>query len=520
MKRCLKMNFFGVLLFTAGFRSVNAQQIVPEPITSYVSFVDQQKLSAKDYIISLFDQYDIVIFYERIHDELTQYELLTDLFADSRFYNKVGNIFMEIGGSNYNNEINKYLLAENLSPDQSNQKALEIQRKSSWYPLWDRYNYHYLLTSLYKTNKSLPTDKKIMLHPTDIAIDWKEIKTPSDIVTKILSGPVQDSRDSVIANNIVSSILRINASSSKRKKYFIILNSAHATRGVYSLGPFKIKSATTYIFEKFGEGVANVLLNAESLSNLYSTTAGLPETLPILKGKLDAAFELLGNDDRGFDIMGSPLEGQRFEGMTMQDSTLNNEQVFTGFVFYKSFPRQERVNGVPGLVDETFKPELERRYKLWQGMTNSFPTDKEFENFNKIVKKSPDGLPTYWQKVMYWTGGGKEILTYYKPGQPIDETIDFIKQERLTGSNSDYNVSELGINAFGYALMQQGHDDDAVSIFKLNMELYPNSWNTYDSYGDILLKLKRNEEAAKAFKKSIELNPGNEKAKMILKKIE
>lgn len=515
----MKHLFVTLILGISGFLTAKAQPtIVPDSIASYVSFLDQQNLSAKDYIISLFDRYDIVIFCERTHDELTQYELLTDLFSDSRFSNQVGDIFMEIGGSNYDDEINNYLFSENLSQEQSNKKALEIQREASWYPLWERYNYHYLLTNLYQVNKSLPIQKKIKLHPTDIAINWNEIKTAKDIVTKIVSPTVQDGRDSVMGKNIVSYINKIDASSAKRKKYFIILNSAHATRGIYTIGPFNIKSATTYIFEKFGNKVANVLVNFESILNMYSTTSGLPETLPILKGKLDAAFELLGTDDKGFDIKGSPLENQRFENMTMLDSSVTYEKEFTGFVFYRSFPRQEEVNGVPGLVDETFKPELVRRYKLWQQITNSYPSDAEFEGFNKTMKKSPDGLVTYWKKVMYWIGGGKGILTFYKPGQPINEVVNFIKQERMKESNSDYNVSELGINTFGYALVQQGHNEDALVILKLNTEFYPNAWNTFDSYGEILLKLGRKEEALKAYKKSLELNPGNENAKMILKK--
>lgn len=520
MNSFLKMQLAAVVIFILGFYSANAQTIVPDSIASYVSFINQQKLTAKDYILSLFDKYDIVIFSERVHDELTQYELLKDLFSDSRFINQVGNIFMEIGGSNYDDEINKYLLSENLSQEQSDKKALEIQRNASWYPLWPNYNYHFLLTSLYQINKRLPEQKKLKLHPTDIAIRWNEITTAGDVIAKIVNPSVQDGRDSVMGNKIVTYITKIDASQIKRKKYFVILNSAHATRGVYTIYNHPTKSAASYIFEKFGDRTANVLVNFESLLNMSSTMSALPEALPILKGKLDAAFELLGIDDKGFDMKGSPLENQRFENFPMLDSSLTNEKVFTGFVFYKSFPGQEGVNGVPGLVDETFKPELERRYKLWSEITKSYPSDKQFEDHNKIMKKSPDGLTTYWQRVMYWIGGGKGILTFYKNEQPIDEAVNFIKQERMKGSNSDYNVSELGINAFGYALMQQGNDKDASTIFQLNIEFYPNSWNTYDSYGDVLLKLDRKEEAIKAFKKSLELNPGNEKARMILKKME
>lgn len=53
--------------------NTNAQLVVPDEIAPYVNFLKQQKLTAKDYLLSLFDRYDIVVFSERIHDELTQY---------------------------------------------------------------------------------------------------------------------------------------------------------------------------------------------------------------------------------------------------------------------------------------------------------------------------------------------------------------------------------------------------------------------------------------------------------------
>lgn len=510
----MKKTFFMLLLGICSVPVINAQPVVPDSLISYVNFIEKQKHSAKDYIIGLFDRYNIVVFCERFHDELTQYELLIDLFSDSRFYKQVGDIFMEMGGSNYNNEINNYLFSENLSQSQSVNKALQIQRNAMWYPLWSRYNYHFLLTGLYNINKSLSGQTKMKLHPTDIAVDWNNIMTPDDVTAKIFN--TQDSRDSVMGNNIVAYIKKNNAYAGRRKKYFAILNSAHSTKGVWQLNNYNTKSATSYIFEAFGNRVANVLINFENVRNIYSTTASLPETVPILNCKLDAAFEFLGIDDKGFDIKGSPLENQPFENMMMQDSTLTNEKVFTGFVFYRSFPRHEIVNGVPGLVDEAFKPELMRRNKLWYEVTNDFFSD---ENFNKTVKQSPEGLSIYWARVMYWIGGGRSILIFHKNAASIDETIHFINEERKKGSNSEYNVSEMGINSFGYALMQQKKYDEALAILLLNTQLYPNSWNTFDSYGEILLKLDHKEEAVKAYKRSLELNPKNEKAKLILDKL-
>ena len=54
---------------------------------------------------------------------------------------------------------------------------------------------------------------------------------------------------------------------------------------------------------------------------------------------------------------------------------------------------------------------------------------------------------------------------------------------------------------------------------KTNVDLFPSSWNSYDSYGEILLKMGKKDEAIQMYRKSIELNPKNEGGKKILEKI-
>ena len=54
----------------------------------------------------------------------------------------------------------------------------------------------------------------------------------------------------------------------------------------------------------------------------------------------------------------------------------------------------------------------------------------------------------------------------------------------------------------------------------MNTELYPKAANTWDSYGEILLKLDQKEAAIKAYKKSLALDPNNENAKNIIRKSE
>ncbi len=100
----------------------------------------------------------------------------------------------------------------------------------------------------------------------------------------------------------------------------------------------------------------------------------------------------------------------------------------------------------------------------------------------------------------------------------VDEFITAIKKDEVNKTLSD--VSEPSINNFGYELMERGKNEDALKIFKLNIELFPNSFNVYDSYGECLLKLGMKKEAINTLKKSISINRSNVHAKSILFDIE
>lgn len=108
----------------------------------------------------------------------------------------------------------------------------------------------------------------------------------------------------------------------------------------------------------------------------------------------------------------------------------------------------------------------------------------------------------------------RPILEYHQTGKSVDETAAFIRAEVHKGASSLYDVSEAGINSFGYKMMS--NPSEAVKIFKLNTELYPAGFNTFDSYGECLMKLGRKKEAIDAYQKSLSLNPQNTNAKAAL----
>ncbi len=84
-----------------------------------------------------------------------------------------------------------------------------------------------------------------------------------------------------------------------------------------------------------------------------------------------------------------------------------------------------------------------------------------------------------------------------------------------------YVNTEDQINVFGYQLLYDlNRVQEAVAVFKLNVEGYPLSWNVYDSLGEAYMVNEDKELAIRNYRKSIELNPENTNGNEILKKLE
>jgi dienelactone hydrolase len=91
----------------------------------------------------------------------------------------------------------------------------------------------------------------------------------------------------------------------------------------------------------------------------------------------------------------------------------------------------------------------------------------------------------------------------------------------LKKNQSDvYDFSEPELNTLGYVLLGEGRFKEAIEIFKLNVAVYPEAFNTYDSLAEAYLANNERELAIKNYRKSLELNPQNTNATAVLKRIE
>lgn len=89
-----------------------------------------------------------------------------------------------------------------------------------------------------------------------------------------------------------------------------------------------------------------------------------------------------------------------------------------------------------------------------------------------------------------------------------------------TKQSAVYEFAEPELNSLGYQLMAAGKAKEALEIFKLNVEAYPQGFNAYDSLAEAYANLNERELAIRNYKKSLELNPKNTNAVERLKKLE
>jgi CubicO group peptidase (beta-lactamase class C family) len=87
----------------------------------------------------------------------------------------------------------------------------------------------------------------------------------------------------------------------------------------------------------------------------------------------------------------------------------------------------------------------------------------------------------------------------------------------IKDSTGTYYLNEGEMNMTGYQFLQAGKVNEAVAIFKFNIQAFPKSSNVYDSYGEALMALGNKTEAIENYKQSVKLNPGNEGGIKILK---
>jgi dienelactone hydrolase len=168
--------------------------------------------------------------------------------------------------------------------------------------------------------------------------------------------------------------------------------------------------------------------------------------------------------------------------------------------------------GVPPMQAMTLAQKLEERGKLYELVIYAKDEHPIFRNMEDRLNRTID-----------WFKNVRRISI----AQPLARVIEqqgveaAIKQYHdLKKSEADrYDWGEPELNRLGYILLNTNRVREAIEIFKLNVAVYPQGFNTYDSLGEAYLASGNREEAIRNYKKSLELNPQNTNATDVLKRL-
>jgi CubicO group peptidase (beta-lactamase class C family) len=150
-----------------------------------------------------------------------------------------------------------------------------------------------------------------------------------------------------------------------------------------------------------------------------------------------------------------------------------------------------------------------------------------------VFANSANGLSIVPELVGEAIGGQQPALawlryeSYKSPGRLLLKHIvangaeSSLKEYRKwrTGRPAGELINEDQMNRLGYNLLSLKRVKDAIEVFRLNVEDYPQSFNTYDSLGEAYMIDGNKELAIKNYERSIELNAKNVNGIEMLKKL-
>lgn len=122
-----------------------------------------------------------------------------------------------------------------------------------------------------------------------------------------------------------------------------------------------------------------------------------------------------------------------------------------------------------------------------------------------------------WPGRTPWVPGVVDTVWLVTQTKGLDAGLAEYRRMRTARPAADFRPAQL--NTLGYQLLSDGRVEDAVAVFQLNVDLYPQDANAYDSLAEAHMTAGRTAQAIAHYKKSLELDPKNENAVIILKKL-
>jgi tetratricopeptide (TPR) repeat protein len=93
------------------------------------------------------------------------------------------------------------------------------------------------------------------------------------------------------------------------------------------------------------------------------------------------------------------------------------------------------------------------------------------------------------------------------------------KFKEIRANSEGYFLSEEEMNMLGYEFLGEKKFKEAIAVFKMNVEAFPESWNAFDSLGEAYAAAGEKDLAIENYEKSVKLNPASPSGNEALKKL-
>lgn len=134
--------------------------------------------------------------------------------------------------------------------------------------------------------------------------------------------------------------------------------------------------------------------------------------------------------------------------------------------------------------------------QIYNNFENDLITSSEY--YNRVLQKHPENnfASTQYQRISFTLLVDEKGVDYFV------NNFDNLKVE--------YNIDDpADLNIMGYYLMNRDRIDEALAIFKFNLQLYPHVANCYDSLAECFMNRNDNEQAIKYYQLAYEKIPSD-----------
>ena len=380
MKRFLFLFITAMLFSTASVFAQGGTIIKNDSIKPYIHFLENNTfLSAKEYILSKFDTYDIVVLSERHHWDITQYEVILDVIKDERFK---GYVYTEVGVSNMAERLNNFLLNSTFTEEEKERELLSIYRDIDYDVCWENYSYYQLLSEVYEINKNRKKEDKILIFPTDVAFDWNDFTTSESyaLFIKLISAENNGiNRESIMGHNFVNFYEAIKYDNPEKKKALVIQNSHHGyTRKPPYWSEPLIHTTGEYIYKSYPDKTFGIYINFLRIPGEWNKLSN--------DGIIDAAFEYTKIDNIGFDLKDTPIGNTKFDLYRFGwGYNINFDYIFDGMIFYKPLKEFVLKRGIPNIYPKEYEKQFFYRIAINENQTLEEAMNDE-ENIEYLKK--------------------------------------------------------------------------------------------------------------------------------------